>query len=109
MNGRTSHVAGPWAGLSFKLIAVIAFVILLVEVAVFFPSLANFRASWLDDRLRVGGVAVRVFDAVPDVMDLPVEITDPLLAILLGVVIARLQPGREGGQHATRGHMSQAS
>lgn len=79
MNGRTSHVAGPWAGLSFKLIAVIAFVILLVEVAVFFPSLANFRASWLDDRLRVGGVAVRVFDAVPDVMDLPVEITDPLL------------------------------
>lgn len=37
------------------------------------------------------------------------EITDPLLAILLGVVIARLQPGREGGQHATRGHMSQAS
>ncbi len=65
--------------LSFKLISVIAFVILLVEVAVFFPSLANYRASWLDDRLRIGGVAVRVFDAVPDVMDLPVEITDPLL------------------------------
>ncbi|WP_196259990.1 ATP-binding protein [Pelagibacterium limicola] len=65
--------------LSFKLISVIAFVILLVEVAVFFPSLANYRASWLDDRLRVGGVAVRVFDAVPDVTDLPVEITDPLL------------------------------
>lgn len=70
---------GPVRGLSFKLITVIAFVILLVEVAVFFPSLANYRASWLDDRLRIGGVAVRVFDAVPDVMDLPVEITDPLL------------------------------
>lgn len=72
-------VPGPMKGLSFKLISVIAFVILLVEVTVFFPSLANYRASWLDDRLRIGGVAVRVFDAVPDVMDLPVEITDPLL------------------------------
>ncbi len=72
-------VGGPVRGLSFKLITAIAFVILLVEVAVFFPSLANYRASWLDDRLRIGGVAVRVFDAVPDVMDLPVEITDPLL------------------------------
>ncbi|MCD7058908.1 sensor histidine kinase [Pelagibacterium xiamenense] len=71
--------AGPFSGLSFKLIAAIAGVILLVEIAVFFPSLANFRAGWLDDRLRVGGVAVRVFDAVPDVTDLPVEITEPLL------------------------------
>ncbi|WP_404399975.1 ATP-binding protein [Pelagibacterium halotolerans] len=71
--------AGHFWGLSFKLIAVITGVILLVEIAVFFPSLANFRAGWLDDRLRVGGVAVRVFDAVPDVMDLPLEITEPVL------------------------------
>ena len=63
--------------MSFKLIAIACHPV--VEVAVFFPSLANYRASWLDDRLRIGGVAVRVFDAVPDVMDLPVEITDPLL------------------------------
>lgn len=79
MTRQAKKVPGPLSGLSFKLISVIAFVILLVEVAVFFPSLANYRASWLDDRLRIGGVAVRVFDAVPDVMDLPVEITDPLL------------------------------
>lgn len=79
MTRQAKKVPGPVSGLSFKLISVIAFVILLVEVAVFFPSLANYRASWLDDRLRIGGVAVRVFDAVPDIMDLPVEITDPLL------------------------------
>lgn len=77
MTGR-DHIRPFW-GVSFKLIAVIAGVILLVEIAIFFPSLANYRAGWLDDRLRVGGVAMRVFDAVPDVMDLPDEVTDPLL------------------------------
>ena len=72
-------VPGPRAGLSVKLIAAIALVILLVEIAVFVPSLANYRVGWLEDRIRIGGVAVRIFDAVPDVMDLPAEITDPLL------------------------------
>lgn len=74
-----AKIPGLFQGLSVKLIVAIATVILLIEVAVFVPSLANFRLGWLEDRLRVGGVAVRVFDAVPDVMDLPAEVTDPLL------------------------------
>ncbi|GGA41185.1 sensor histidine kinase [Pelagibacterium lentulum] len=79
MTPPTTTVPGPFSGLSVKLIMAITLVILLVEVAVFVPTIANYRASWLDDRLRIGGVAVRVFDTVPDVADLPVEITDPLL------------------------------
>jgi signal transduction histidine kinase len=47
---------------------------------VYLPSLATFRASWLDDRLRVGIVAARVLDAVPDVMSVPRTLTDRLLA-----------------------------
>ncbi len=67
------------SGLSIKLIATIIVVILLVEVVIFLPSIANFRASWIDDRLRVGIVAARVLDAVPDVMALPRRLTDRLL------------------------------
>ena len=70
---------GPFSGLSVKLIATITFVILAVEIAIYLPSAANFRAGWLEDRLRVGVVAARVLDAVPDVMALPRELTDRLL------------------------------
>src|SRR5690606_17214548 len=58
------------SSLSNKLIAAIIAVILLVEVVIYLPSLAMFRATWLDDRLRVSVVAARVLDAVPDVMAL---------------------------------------
>ncbi len=70
---------GPLSGLSVKLIATIVLVILAVEVVVYLPSAANFRAGWLDDRLRVGIVAARVLDAAPDVMALPRSLTDRLL------------------------------
>jgi hypothetical protein len=70
---------GPLSGLSVKLIATIIVVILAVEVAIYLPSAANFRSSWLEDRLRVGIVAARVLDAVPDVMSLPRTLTDRLL------------------------------
>ena len=68
-----------WSGLSNKLIATICAVILLAEIVVYVPSVASFRASWLNDRLRVGVVAARVLDAVPDVMALPRNLTDRLL------------------------------
>ncbi len=67
------------SGLSAKLIAMIIFVILAVEVVIFLPSLANARVTWLDDRIRVGAVAVRVLDAVPTDMELPGDLADQLL------------------------------
>src|SRR5690606_13490044 len=79
MTAERSVLPGRFSGLSIKLIATIMAVILLVEVVVYLPSLASFRANWLDDRLRVGVVAARVLDAVPDVMALPRELTDRLL------------------------------
>ncbi|NGP18385.1 sensor histidine kinase [Devosia aurantiaca] len=68
-----------FSGLSYKLIATIIGVILLVEIVIYFPSLASFRTTWLQDRLRVGVVAARVLDAVPDVLALPRNLTDRLL------------------------------
>jgi signal transduction histidine kinase len=70
---------GPFSGLSVKLIATITLVILVVEVLIYLPSAGNFRQAWLNDRLRVGIVAARVLDAVPDAMDLPAMLTDNLL------------------------------
>ena len=89
-----AKASGRFTGLSVKLITAIALVILLVEVAVFLPSLANYRVGWLEDRLRVGGVAIRVFDAVPDVMDLPAEITDPLLQSAGAIAIVYRREGQ---------------
>jgi signal transduction histidine kinase len=65
--------------LSFKLIAMIIIVILLVEVIIYLPSVSNFRSNWLNDKLSSGAVAVRVLDVVPDVMDLPDGLADRLL------------------------------
>lgn len=79
MKDLPSVMNGRFSGLSSKLIATIIGVILLVEIVVYLPSLASFRSTWLEDRLRVGIVAARVLDAVPDVMALPQELTDRLL------------------------------
>jgi len=79
MTSQTRAMPGPFSGLSVKIIATIIFVILAVEVIIYLPSAANFRMSWLEDRLRVGIVAARVLDAVPDVLALPRALTDRLL------------------------------
>ena len=62
---------GPFRGLSIKLITTIIVVILIVEVVIYLPSVANFRAGWINNRLQIGIVAGRVLDAVPDMMALP--------------------------------------
>ncbi len=79
MTAKRRFLPARFWGLSNKLIATIIAVILLVEIVFYVPSLAFFRANWLNDRLRVGIVAVRVLDAVPDVMALPRNLTDRLL------------------------------
>ena len=85
---------GPFSGLSVKLIATITLVILAVEVAIYLPSAGNYRQSWLDDRLRIGIVAARVLDAVPDVMNLPTMLTDNLLRSAGAIAIVYRRDGQ---------------
>ena len=94
MATETRAMPGPLSGLSVKLIATIIFVILAVEVVVYLPSAANFRASWLQDRLRIGIVAARVLDAVPDIMALPRSLTDRLLNSAGAVAIVYRREGQ---------------
>jgi signal transduction histidine kinase len=79
MKDQIPVINSRFSGLSSKLIVTIIGVIMLVEIVIYLPSLASFRTTWLEDRLRVGIVAARVLDAVPDVMALPRELTDRLL------------------------------
>lgn len=85
---------GPFSGLSVKIIATIIVVILAVEVVIYLPSAANFRQSWLNDRLRVGVVAARVLDAVPDAMNLPRMLTDRLLTSAGALAIVYRREGQ---------------
>lgn len=87
-------MSGPLSGLSVKLIATIIVVILAVEVVIYLPSAANFRASWLEDRLRIGVVAARVLDAVPDIMALPRTLTDRLLTSAGAIAIVYRREGQ---------------
>lgn len=90
----TRAMPGPFSGLSVKLIATLIVVILAVEVVIYLPSAASFRQSWLSDRLRVGTVAARVLDAVPDAMDLPRMLTDRLLTSAGAIAIVYRREGQ---------------
>lgn len=79
MAAESDPMPGPFSGLSVKLMATIMAVILALGVILYLPSVADARTNWLEDRLRVGIVAARVLDAVPDVLALPRELTDRLL------------------------------
>jgi signal transduction histidine kinase len=94
MAKQTRAMPGPFSGLSVKLIATLIVVILAVEIVIYLPSAASFRQSWLNDRLRVGTVAARVLDAVPDAMDLPRMLTDRLLTSAGAIAIVYRREGQ---------------
>lgn len=79
-------------GLSIKLITMIITMIMIVEVVIYLPSVANFRIRWLDDRVQVAGVAARVIETVPDAMDLTPDMINNLLkAAQAEALVVRMQ------------------
>ena len=55
-------------GLSGKLLILTVLFVMLAEVFIYVPSIANFRRSWLDDRLAAGRTAALVLEAAPSGM-----------------------------------------
>ena len=53
-------------GLSAKLLILTILFVMLAEVLIFLPSVANFRTNWLMDRLTAARLASLAADAVPD-------------------------------------------
>jgi signal transduction histidine kinase len=52
-------------GLSLKLLTLTIIFVMVAEIMIFVPSVANFRRNWLDDRLAAAQVAVMVLEASP--------------------------------------------
>src|SRR5262245_44528906 len=53
----------PRSGLSGKLLVLTLVLVMLAEVLIYVPSIANFRLTWLSDRLAVARTVAIVLDA----------------------------------------------
>jgi signal transduction histidine kinase len=53
-------------GLSSRLLLLTVLFVMLAEVLIYVPSVANFRRSWLNDRLAKAQIAAVVLDAAPE-------------------------------------------
>ena len=69
---------GRGLGLSAKLLLLTITFVMLAEVLIFVPSVANFRITWLNDRLTAAQLAALAAEAVPGGV-----VPDPLRAELL--------------------------
>ena len=79
-------------GLSAKLLVLTILFVMVAEVLIYLPSVANFRRNWLNDRLAAAQVAVLVLEGAPQ-EGLP----EGSEARLLGGVGARAIAARVGG------------
>ncbi|HET7381307.1 MAG TPA: sensor histidine kinase, partial [Pseudolabrys sp.] len=85
-DNEASTVIGPeprpariWrVGLSGKLLLLTILFVMVAEVLIYVPSVANFRLNWLNDRLAAAHTAALVLDAAPSGM-VPESLTNQIL------------------------------
>ncbi len=66
--GPAARPHGPRVGLSGKLLFLTVLFVMLAEVLIYVPSVANFRLNWLNDRLAAAHTAALVLEASPSGM-----------------------------------------
>jgi signal transduction histidine kinase len=79
-------------GLSSRLLMLTILFVMIAEVMIYVPSVANFRRNWLNDRLAAAQIAALVLDAAPDD-----TVSEELEARLLAGVGAKAIAVRGGG------------
>src|SRR5262245_13550279 len=67
-SGKKPKREGPRIGLSGKLLLLTILFVMVAEVMIYVPSIANFRIMWLKDRLAAAHTAALVLDAAPSGM-----------------------------------------
>ena len=80
-----------WRGLSGKVLVLAALFVMIGEVLIFLPSIANFRITWLQNRIAIAEVAALAVEAAPEQ-----EVSDDLRHELLmgaGVEVVALKKG----------------
>ncbi|MCO5063635.1 MAG: HAMP domain-containing histidine kinase [Rhizobiaceae bacterium] len=76
--GKVERTVPPGRGLSTKLLLITIACVLLVEILIFLPSVANFRLRWLDDRLHTAAaMSTLLMEVEPD--NLPQDVQDDVL------------------------------
>ncbi len=85
--------AGLRLGLSGKLLVLTILFVMISEALIYVPSIANFRLSWLNDRLAAAHTAALVLDAAPSGM-----VPESLARQILGSVGARALAMKMGTQ-----------
>jgi signal transduction histidine kinase len=78
-NERLPSHAGPRFGLSGKLLVLTILFVMVAEVLIYVPAIANFRVNWLNDRLAAAHTAALVLDAAPSGM-VPESLAKQILA-----------------------------
>jgi signal transduction histidine kinase len=89
--GRPRRV--PGLGLSGKLLVLTILFVMIAEVLIYVPSVANFRRGWLNDRLSAAYTAALVLEAAPGAM-----VPDTLAKQLLDSIGARTVAMKMGQQ-----------
>jgi len=78
----------PRFGLSGKLLVLTILFVMIAEVLIYVPSIANFRLSWLSDRLAVARTVALVLYATPEDRRLPDELVQRVLSNLGAKTVA---------------------
>src|ERR671920_1835358 len=82
-------------GLSARLLLLTILFVMIAEVLIYVPSIANFRLTWLNDKLAAAQIAALVLDASPEE-----GISEELEMRLLDGVGARAIALRAGGRRS---------
>jgi signal transduction histidine kinase len=80
-------------GLSGKLLVLTILFVMIAEVLIYVPSIANFRLNWLNDRLSAAYTAALVFEAAPGGM-----VPEPVARQILDSIGARAVAVKMGQQ-----------
>jgi signal transduction histidine kinase len=90
---RPAPVRPPRFGLSGKLLVLTILFVMIAEVLIYVPSVANFRVMWLRDRLASGYTAALVLEAAPNGV-----VSDALAKEILDSIGARAVAMKMGTQ-----------
>jgi signal transduction histidine kinase len=78
----------PRFGLSGKLLVLTILFVMIAEILIYVPSIANFRLSWLSDRVAVARTVALVLYATPEDRRLPDELVQQVLTNLGAKTVA---------------------
>jgi signal transduction histidine kinase len=91
---RPEPVRPAYFGLSGKLLVLTILFVMIAEVLIYVPSVANFRVVWLKDRLATAYTAALVLDAAPNGV-----VSDVLAKQILDSIGARAVAMKMGARH----------